>query len=156
MMEIADDLTNDPDTLSKDNVSKFFQHQGDFNWNHIDVKNYKSEGQSWKGVSRRVFTGETGESPNFHLRYFEIEQNGYSTLEQHEHEHVVVVMRGQGHAIVGDKRLQLGFGDVLYVSPNEVHQLSNSHEEPFGFLCVVNAVRDRPRPVDIGEGSSCG
>jgi len=154
-MELSEDLTTDPKALSSGNVSKLFRHLGNFDWNHVTPVEYKSEEQSWLSVSRRVFTGETGETPQFHVRYFEIGQNGYSTLEQHEHEHVVVVMRGKGQAIMGEKRVELGFGDVLYVAPNEVHQFSNSQEEPFGFLCVVNAERDRPRPVEIGEGSSC-
>lgn len=154
-MELVDDLTSDPTELKAANVSKLFKHDGAFNWTHIQPVEYKSDDQSWAGVARRVFTGESGESPNFHVRYFEIEKNGYSTLEQHKHEHVVVVMRGQGHAIVGEKRVELKFGDVLYVAPDEVHQLSNALEEPFGFLCIVNSERDRPRPVELGAGSSC-
>lgn len=154
-MKLVEDLTSDPEDLASANVSKLFRHLGGFDWNHIVAKEYKSEDQSWDGVSRRVFTGESGESPDFHLRYFEIAKNGYSTLERHQHEHVVVVMRGEGQAIVGEKRVQLKFGDVLYVAPNDVHQLSNSGEEPFGFLCIVNALRDRPQAVEIGLGSSC-
>jgi S-methyl-1-thioxylulose 5-phosphate methylthiotransferase len=154
-MKLVEDLTTDPQQLATANVSKLFRHLGGFDWSHIVPVEYKSEDGSWDGVSRRVFTGETGESSNFHLRYFEIAQGGYSTLEQHQHEHVVVAMRGQGHAIVGERRVELNFGDVLYVCPDEVHQLSNSHTEPFGFLCIVNAERDRPRPVDVGTGSSC-
>jgi quercetin dioxygenase-like cupin family protein len=154
-MELVDDLTSDPQELAEANVSKFFRHTGSFDWKHITPAVYKSDDSSWIGVARRVFTGETGESPQFHLRYFEIEQNGYSTLEKHEHEHVVIVMRGAGHALVGEKRLELAFGDVLYVAPNEVHQLSNSQSEPFGFFCIVNAKRDRPQPVELGLGSSC-
>lgn len=154
-MGLVDDLTTDPRELSSSNVSKLFRHKGDFRWNHIEPRVYKSEDNSWLGVARHVFTGETGESTKFHVRYFEIEKGGYSTLEYHQHEHVVVVMRGEGHALVGDRRLALGFGDVLYVAPNDIHQLSNSSDEPFGFLCVVNAERDRPIPVEPGESSSC-
>lgn len=154
-MKFVEDLVENPEMLSGANVSKLFRHLGDFDWKHIKPTGYKEDSSNWNGVTRRVFTGETGESPSFHLRYFEIEKNGFSTLEQHKHEHVVVVMRGVGHAIIGDKRVELGFGDVLYVAPHDVHQLSNSAEEPFGFLCMVNAVRDRPKPVNVGEGSSC-
>ena len=42
----------------------------------------------------------------------------------------------------------LGFGDTVYVAPNEVHQFRNTAEsEPFGFLCLVDAERDRPMAV---------
>jgi len=153
-MNLVDDLTDDPLELSQANVSKLFRHSGNFEWKHIVPTSYKSEDGSWSDVSRRVFVGESGESSNFHVRYFEIEKGGYSTLEQHLHEHVVIVMRGAGHALVGERRLELKFGDILYVSPDEIHQLSNSSDEPFGFFCIVNAERDRPRPVNLGAGSS--
>lgn len=148
------DLAASPEELAG-NVSKLFRHLGDFQWSHIQPTEYKTDDGSFQGVSRRVFVGETGETPLFHTRYFEVAEGGYTTLEQHLHEHVVIVMRGQGVALVGERRVRLGFGDVLYVAPDEVHQLSNSGTEPFGFLCIVNAERDRPRPVDPSASSAC-
>jgi ribulose-bisphosphate carboxylase large chain len=41
-------------------------------------------------------SGKRGESQRFHVRYFEIAPGGYSTLEKHEHEHVVIPIRGRG------------------------------------------------------------
>ena len=37
-----------------------------------------------------------------------------------------------------------------YVSPDDPHQFRNPEDatEPFGFLCIVNAERDRPQAVD--------
>ncbi len=140
---------------SHENVSKLFRHLGDFDWSDVEATEYKTEDSSFQGVSRRVFVGERGETPRFHVRYFEVSEGGYTTLEQHLHEHVVVVMRGQGTAIVGERRVELRFGDVLYVAPDEVHQLSQRGAEPFGFLCMVNADRDRPRPVDPDALSVC-
>jgi ribulose-bisphosphate carboxylase large chain len=148
------DLTDTSEQLST-NVSKLFRHLGNFEWSHIQPMDYKSDDGSFKGVSRRVFVGERGESPLFHTRYFEVAAGGYTTLEQHQHEHVVIVLRGEGVALVGARRLKLAFGDVLYVAPDDIHQLSNSGSEPFGFLCIVNAQRDRPRPVNPDWSSAC-
>lgn len=135
-----------PADLRHTNVSKLFRHRGGFEWNRVSPADYKPADDSWKGVTRRVFVGETGESAAFHVRYFEIEPGGYTTLEHHRHEHCVVVLRGRGQAVVGCRTLELGFGDVLYVAPEDPHQFRNDGgPEPFGFLCVVNAERDRPR-----------
>ena len=39
----------------------------------------------------------------------------------------------------------IGFGNTVYVAPNEPHQFRNlSQDEPLGFLCVVDAERDTP------------
>jgi mannose-6-phosphate isomerase-like protein (cupin superfamily) len=138
------------------NITKFFKHLGNFDWNQITPADYKPTDDSWKGVSRRVFVGETGESTRFHLRYFEVEKGGFTTLEQHEHEHVVFVVRGRGLAVVGCKELPMSFGDVLYVSPSDPHQFRNDDgDEPFGFLCIVNAERDRPRLADMAFCPIC-
>jgi hypothetical protein len=37
---------------------------------------------------------------------------------------------------------------VLYVAPDVPHQLINPYNEPFGFFCIVDAERDRPRTLD--------
>jgi hypothetical protein len=45
----------------------------------------------------------------------------------------------------GKSRKKLRFMDTAYIAPETVHRLSNPFSEPFGFLCIVNARRDRPR-----------
>lgn len=138
-----------PPTL-EGNHSKVIRHQGSFNWADIDLEAYKETTDTWKGMTRRELIGKRGESPAFHVRYFEIAPGGHSTLEQHEHEHVVIPIRGRGEAQFGCYIYNVGFGDVVYVAPNDPHQFRNASDaaEPFGFLCVVNAERDLPLSVD--------
>ena len=117
-------------------------------WTGVAQQAYKPAADHHCGVLRSVLVGEAGERTQFHLRYFEIAPGGFTTLEYHRHEHVVVVLRGSGVARIADTEHDLRFGDTLYVAPHEVHQLRNSSAtEPFGFLCLVDAVRDRPVPV---------
>lgn len=150
------DSTPAPSELREANVSKLFRfrgEQGDFDWSHVPIADYKPADDSWWGVTRRVFVGEAGESALFHLRYFEIERGGYTTLEQHEHEHVIFAVRGNGQVVIGCETRTVAFGDVVYIAPDDPHQFRNDAEaEPFGFLCIVNADRDRPRH---GEERRC-
>jgi ribulose-bisphosphate carboxylase large chain len=114
----------------------------------VPRQEYKAAADQHCGVTRSVLVGEGGEKTAFHVRYFEVAPGGFTTLERHAHEHVVVVMRGRGVAVLGGEEHELGYGDALYVAPDEVHQLRNpSAQEPFGFLCMVDAVRDRPVAV---------
>jgi ribulose-bisphosphate carboxylase large chain len=120
-----------------------------FRWQGVEVADYKSSGDGWCGIRRMSLAGEAGEQTAFHLRYFEIEPGGFSSLEQHRHEHVVVVLRGQGQVRLGEAVHELAFGDTVYVAPSEVHQFRNpSGAEPFGFLCIVDSERDRPEAVE--------
>jgi ribulose-bisphosphate carboxylase large chain len=132
------------------NHSKVIRHGGAFEWEGVPLEAYKETTESWKGITRRELIGKRGESPKFHVRYFELAPGGHSTLEKHEHEHAVIPLRGQGEVQFGCYVYRVGFGDVIYVAPNDPHQFRNPEEadEPFGFLCVVNADRDTPQSVD--------
>ena len=148
-----DDKLPDPPKL-EGNHSKVIRHDGAFQWNQVLLEPYKATTDTWKGITRRELIGKRGESPRFHVRYFELEPGGYSTLERHEHEHVVLVLRGRGEARFGCYVQRVGFGDVVYVAPDDPHQFLNSDdaEEPFGFVCIVHAERDRPQALD-GAGA---
>ncbi len=132
------------------NHSKVFRRQDNFSWQGIELEPYKKTTELWAGITRRELVGKRGESPRFHVRYFEIEPGGYSTLEKHEHEHVVIPIRGSGEAQFGCYIYQVSLGDVVYIAPNDPHQFRNpaGAKEPFGFLCIVNAERDKPQSVD--------
>lgn len=137
-----------PEGLNQ-NVSKIFRSNSAGDWQHIPVEAYKKNTDSYKGITRRELIGKRGESTDFHMRYFEIEKGGFSTLEKHQHEHAVMVVKGHGQVRIGCHISDIGPGDIVYVSPDDPHQFLNlDHEEPFGFLCIVNAERDRPQMVD--------
>ena len=104
-------------------------------------------GGDWADIARHTLIGNKGETSKFHLRYFEIAPRGHSSFETHKHEHVVVCVRGKGKAIAGKKSHTLNFLDTLYISPNTPHQLRNPFKSPFGFLCIVNAKRDKPKII---------
>jgi ribulose-bisphosphate carboxylase large chain len=152
-------LSNQPETGRpqsppiEGNHSKVIRHDGCFDWPQVPLEPYKATSETWKGITRRELIGKRGESPRFHVRYFELEPGGYSTLERHAHEHVVLVLRGRGEARFGCELHRVGFGDLIYVAPDDPHQFLNPEHatEPFGFLCIVNAERDRPRAVDGEE-----
>ena len=140
-----------PSEVPLENVSKMLRFLPDaFRWQGVAAEAYKSDTSTYKGMTRFELLGKRGESPQFHVRYFEIAPGGYSTLEQHEHEHCVIPLRGKGECQIGCRLYPLAFGDMIYVCPSDPHQFSNPAEnaEPFGFLCIVNAERDRPVALD--------
>lgn len=127
------------------NQSAFYEHKGELCWKGVPDRPYKVQGDDWSGIMRRVLIGERGETARFHVRYFEIAPGGNSSLEHHRHEHVVICVRGKGLVRYSGKTRKMQYMDVLYTSPDAVHQLSNPFDEPFGFFCIVNARRDRPK-----------
>jgi len=119
----------------------------DFSWEGVDPKRYKADDPRWRGVLRYALVGPDPDAP-FHVRYFEVEPDGFTTFERHRHQHVVIAIRGRGEVRLGDERAEIGFGDVVYVAPQEPHQFRAVGDEPLGFICIVPAERDRPVPLE--------
>ncbi len=119
-----------------------------FNWQGRQSSLYKETGEaSFKNIKRIELIGNSAESCNFDLRYFEISHQGYSSKEMHHHTHVIIVARGQGIVVIDNREYLVKQNDVLYIKPKAVHQLLNPEKEPFGFYCIVNRDRDKPTLV---------
>ena len=144
------DYTSSCEVASDENSNKLellkFEN---FEWRGREVVIYKSSNQhTFKDIRRIELMTENSDESNFDLRYFEIDENGYSSKEMHNHIHVVIAARGQGNAIVGEKEYKLKVNDVLYIKPNTIHQFRNIEAEPFGFYCMVDRERDTPVIVE--------
>ncbi|HEY5302363.1 MAG TPA: cupin domain-containing protein [Acetobacteraceae bacterium] len=116
----------------------------DFRWDQVDLRPYKEDDAApFKAIARQELFAHP--SLGCELRYFEMAAGGYSTLERHEHVHAVMILRGRGRCLLG--------GDVRDVKPFDLvtipawtwHQFRATKGEPLGFLCMVNAERDRPQ-----------
>lgn len=125
------------------NKSRLYKHR-DFRWQGIKIEKYKQGSGGWADIVRQTLIGNHGETCKFHLRYFEIMPGGYSSLETHKHEHVVIGIRGNGRVKLNRRSIKIGFLDVLYIAPHTAHRLYNPNREPFGFFCIVNSKRDKP------------
>jgi len=125
--------------------------KADFRWEGVEMHPYKEDERAlYKTITRQVLFSD----PNMagELRYFEVAPGGFSTLERHEHMHGVLILRGRGQCLVGDEVKQLETRDLVTVPPMTWHQLRATTEEPLGFLCMVNAERDKPQlptPQDV-------
>jgi mannose-6-phosphate isomerase-like protein (cupin superfamily) len=107
-------------------------------------------------VVRHTLIGDRKErpedaGPSQEVRYFSVPPGHVTRLEKHEHEHFVIVGEGVGHAIVGTEVFEIRTHDVVYTAPWEIHQFINRGTEPFGFFCMVSAVRDYSQELDAAD-----
>jgi quercetin dioxygenase-like cupin family protein len=127
-------------------------------WEGIVAEGYTPEAPG-TGVARHTIVGGRkagpGEpGPQMELRYFELQPGCVSRLEKHEHEHYVIVRRGEGYAVLGESVSEVGPDDVVYVGPFVLHQFVNRGATPFGFYCFVDACRDfsqEPSPEELAR-----
>jgi mannose-6-phosphate isomerase-like protein (cupin superfamily) len=126
---------------------------GAFHWEGVNVLEYKDEGAApFKDVTRQVLFD--GSDPPAQLRYFEVAAGGWTTLERHEHVHSVMVIRGRGKALVGDRAYDIGLHDLVSVPPMTWHQFHAAPGEALGFLCLVASQRDRPQLPDPAQAEA--
>jgi len=120
-----------------------------FRWQGVDVLEYKAGDTPFRDVTRQVLFGDAAHAAQ--LRYFEIAANGYSTLERHRHTHAVMILRGAGRCLVGDAVFAVEPLDLVSVPPLTWHQFRADAQSPLGFLCMVDAQRDRPQMPTAAE-----
>jgi mannose-6-phosphate isomerase-like protein (cupin superfamily) len=125
----------------------------DYRWEGVEELPYKEDERAlYKAITRQVLFADpelAGE-----LRYFEVAPDGFSTLERHQHMHAVLILRGRGHCLVGTEVRAIGTRDLVTVPALTWHQFRATAGEPLGFLCMVNATRDKPQlpsPEDMAK-----
>jgi mannose-6-phosphate isomerase-like protein (cupin superfamily) len=124
----------------------------DFKWEKTPIVEYKGEesGATFYNVNRQNIISSV-DGTDFEVRYFECAPKGFTTLEKHQHTHVVMAARGCGKVIVGEKIFDVAPYDFLIIPEWQPHQLINTADEPFGFFCTVNVRRDKYRLLSKQE-----
>jgi len=108
---------------------------GKYDWENTDVVTYDKP--TVKGVSKRVLIGPKDGAQGFAMRYFEVQPGGMSAFEHHPEIHQVYVLRGRGRVLLGSEWHDIVEGDVVYIGPDEQHQLRAAADELLGFICVA-------------------
>lgn len=113
-------------------------------WSGVGVMAYKEEGSApFKDITRQTLFDDP--DLKCQVRYFEMAAGGHSTLERHEHVHAVLILRGEGHAMVGSRIFAVKERDLVSIPGMTWHQFRATGDAPMGFLCVVNQERDKPQ-----------
>jgi mannose-6-phosphate isomerase-like protein (cupin superfamily) len=124
-----------------------------YRWEGVEELPYKEDGRAlFKSITRQVLFADP--QLDGELRHFEMASGGFSTLERHEHMHAVLILRGRGHCLIGEEVRAVETRDLVTVPAMTWHQFRATRGEPLGFLCMVNAARDKPQlpsPEDLAK-----
>jgi len=102
---------------------------------YTEVPAEKIEGIS--GVTVRWLIGKKEGAPNFSFRIFEMEPGAVIPLHNHDWEHEVFVLAGQGTVKVADEEALVKEGDFIFIPPGVEHQFINGGDEVFRFICII-------------------
>ncbi|MBN2103739.1 cupin domain-containing protein [bacterium] len=109
----------------------------------MKILNYKSmeaepvtmEGS--KDASVRWLIAREDGAPNFAMRLFEVEPGGYTPLHNHDNEHEIFILEGEGVVWKGGNEVAVNAGTAIFVPPQEKHQFINNSQSVLKFLCLV-------------------
>lgn len=79
--------------------------------------------------------------PNFEMRRFTVKKGGYTPYHQHDYEHEIYIMSGQGTMKYEGEEHALHPEDVIYVPANDWHQFRNTGDSDFVFMCLIPKVQ---------------
>jgi len=79
-----------------------------------------------EGVKIRWVISEKDGAENFYMRVIEVEPGGQGPpLHDHPYEHEMYILEGQGTVVGEDGEKSFKSGDVIFIPPNEKHQLKH-------------------------------
>lgn len=105
------------------------------NYKKIEPLNVHIEGA--KNATIRWLVSKDDGAPNFSMRLFELEAEGYTPLHKHAWEHEVFILEGKGQVFQNGKYVDITAGDAIFTAPEEQHQFKNLGSTPLKFLCLI-------------------
>lgn len=102
-----------------------------------DVKADYPSDERMKDVSIRWLITKSDGAKNFAMRFFEIAPGGYSPWHNHEWEHEMFILEGEGVAVKADGEIPFKPGDAFFIEPGEQHNFKNTGNKPLRFLCLI-------------------
>ena len=124
-------------------VHRFIGEENNFNWEGAIPRDYDKPGT--KGAEGKILIGSADGAQHFIIRYFRVEPGGWTALESHHHDHGVFILHGRARLLLGEEEVEVGPRDLIYIAPDEVHQLRPVGNDPLGFLCTIP-----PKKEEIG------
>ncbi|MBG0783484.1 MAG: cupin domain-containing protein [Anaerolineaceae bacterium] len=121
-------------------MSKVHRFEGDlskqnFQWDGIEPLEINTD--IVHGVMKHVLVGPEDGAPNFIIRYFNVPAGEKTFYDQHPHEHGIVILHGKAKVQINDDFYELEPLSSIFISGNDVHQLTNIGDGPLGFICVI-------------------
>lgn len=102
-----------------------------------------------RGTTRQLLIGPD-EAPHFALRRFLMEPGGGIPAHTNTVEHEQYVLRGRARMGIGERVVEVGAGDVVFIPAGTPHWYEVLGEERFEFLCAVPNLPDRMEMAESG------
>ncbi|MBI5000326.1 MAG: cupin domain-containing protein [Euryarchaeota archaeon] len=106
---------------------------------HAHYTEVKAEdpGQGSKDITIRWLITKKDGAERFAMRMFEMSTGGYTPYHQHDWEHEVFIVEGEGALKTEKGERKFKGGDFIFVPAGEWHQFLQKGKGPTKFLCLI-------------------
>ena len=104
---------------------------------YTDVELEEPSEQGAKGMKVRWLISKKDGAENFAMRLFEVQPGGYSPFHQHDWEHEVFILEGNGTVKCEKNQEPYKQGDVFFIPAMQWHQFINTGKKITKFLCLI-------------------
>lgn len=104
-----------------------------------DIAKRPVEAEGADGTEIRWLISKEDGAENFAMRMFEIQPGGHTPLHEHNHEHEVFIVEGDGVFVCEGKEYEFGRDYVIFVPGGKEHQFINAGESVLRMLCLIPA-----------------
>ena len=105
--------------------------------NYQDVPAEVPDVDGIKDLTIRWLVSDKDGAQNFAMRLFEVGPGGHSPYHQHEEEHEMFILEGEGIVKKEDGEIKFKAGDFFFIEPWVWHNFSNTGSGPLKFLCML-------------------
>jgi quercetin dioxygenase-like cupin family protein len=104
-------------------------------YGEVSADEVKEEGAVGATI-RWLITKEDG-AENFCMRHFELAPGGSTPRHDHEWEHEVFILSGNGVVVREGKDVPLKAGTFVFIPPGEEHQFRNTSDTTLALICLI-------------------
>jgi len=125
---------------------------------NIELETVNMEGAV--GAKIRWLVSQKDGAPNFAMRLFEIDVDGQTPYHQHNYEHEIYVLDGEGIFTFENNEYPFKKGDFIYVDPDKSHNFRNVGTDKLKFLCLIphqpgKVLKQTVNPFAGGVANNC-
>ena len=104
---------------------------------YTEVEDERPAEDGVKDTTIRWLIADKDGAENFAMRLFTIQPGGNTPHHQHDWEHEIFILEGEGAFRSGDKESPFKPGDFAYIPPMELHQVVNTGDKAVKIICLV-------------------
>jgi len=97
------------------------------------------------GARRRWLVDAGIGAPNFTVAEVEVKPGGSTLHHSHPYEHTIFILEGTGEVVESTGVSPLTPWEVLYIAPNELHQIRNTEGKMLRFLSVEPILKEEKK-----------